>query len=220
MDADAGAPKRATVLVVDDEPNVTRGVELALRHAPFELLTANSAQAALALLRERAIDVVVSDEQMPGMSGIELLRLVRSEFPDAARIMLTGHASLDVASRAINEGRIAFFLQKPCSADALRDAISAALPARLPSAQPRTSADTAEAIARNFPRKDFALLSAREKEVLYLIVDGQRLGQIAKALFISQHTVRNHLKVIFRKLDVHSQPDLMRKGRGSCAPEK
>jgi DNA-binding NarL/FixJ family response regulator len=210
----------ATVLVVDDEPSVTRGIELALRHTPFEILTANSADSALTLLREHSVQVVVSDERMPGMSGIELLTLVRAEFPSAARIMLTGHATVDVASRAINEGRIAFFLQKPCPAEDLIEAISTALTARPDSAQATAGAPSKDVIARNFPRKDFQQLSAREKEVLYLIVDGQRLGQIAKALFISPHTVRNHLKVIFRKLDVHSQSELMHKGRRASAIEK
>jgi DNA-binding NarL/FixJ family response regulator len=199
------------VLVVDDEPSVTRGIQLALRRSTFEVVAANSAASAIELLRARRIDVVVSDERMPGMGGTELLIRVRAEFPAIARILLTGHATLDVAAQAINEGKIAFLLQKPCSIDRLQDAIARAF------AEHRRSAPgfSLQAIAQGFSRADFQRLTKREEEILCLVVDGHRLGQIAKALFISEHTVRNHLKVIFRKLDVHSQGELMRRGRKS-----
>jgi DNA-binding NarL/FixJ family response regulator len=209
--ADAALPM--AVLVVDDEPSVTRGIQLALRRSPFEVAAANSAASAIELLRARRIDVVVSDERMPGMSGTEFLIRVRTEFPETARILLTGQATLDVATRAINEGKIAFLLQKPCPPDRLQDAIARAF------AEHRRSAPgfSLHAIAQGFSRADFQRLTKREEEVLRLVVDGHRLRQIAKALFISEHTVRNHLKVIFRKLDVHSQSELMRKGRESIS---
>jgi two-component system nitrate/nitrite response regulator NarL len=57
-------------------------------------------------------------------------------------------------------------------------------------------------------------LSNRERDVFDLLVDGLRVSQIAKALFISEQTIRNHLKSIFGKLDVHSQAELLSKGRG------
>jgi len=212
-DAPAGVPPvgadKRTVLVVDDEPEVSQGIALALRRAPFAIMAAHSAASAFEVLRAHLIDVVVSDECMPGMTGTVFLARVHMEFPAVARILLTGHATLDVATRAINEGKISFFLQKPCSPERLLEAISGAL-ASQPS---RDARDKEDSIAQGFPRKDFGRLSNREKEILCLIVDGQRLGQIAKALFISEHTARNHLKVIFRKLDVHSQSELMRLGR-------
>lgn len=197
------------VLVVDDEPSVTRGIQLALRRSTFEIVAAHSAASALDLLRARRIDVVVTDERMPGMGGTEFLIRVRAEFPGIARILLTGYATLDVAAQAINEGKIAFLLQKPCPPEQLQDFIARAF------AEHRSSTPgfSLRAIAKGFSRADFERLSKREAEVLCLVVDGQRLGQIAKLLFISEHTVRNHLKVIFRKLDVHSQAELMRRGR-------
>jgi response regulator RpfG family c-di-GMP phosphodiesterase len=76
--------RRAVVLVVDDEPYVTRGIQSALFRSPFEILAANSAADALVLMRERTIDVVVSDECMPGTTGIAFLTRVRSEFPATA----------------------------------------------------------------------------------------------------------------------------------------
>ena len=59
-----------------------------------------------------------------------------------------------------------------------------------------------------------ATLSAREREIFDLLLDGLRLAQVAQSLFISRETVRNHLKAIFHKLDVHSQTELIGKGRG------
>jgi len=83
------------VLIVDDEPHVTEGLKRVLRKEPYEILTASSANQALSILDREAIDVVISDDKMPGMSGSELLSIVSLDYPDTIRIMLTGHASLD-----------------------------------------------------------------------------------------------------------------------------
>ncbi len=103
------------VLFVDDEPHVTEGLKRVLRKEPYDFLSASSAKEALVILKREGVDVVVSDEKMPGMSGAELLTVVRREYPDTIRIILTGHASLDAAIRAINDGGIYRFLTKPCN---------------------------------------------------------------------------------------------------------
>jgi CheY-like chemotaxis protein len=104
----------ATVLFVDDEPNVTDGLKRALRREPYEFLTATSGAAALKILEGQYVDVVVSDEQMPGMSGSVFLSTVRKQFPHTIRMILSGQASLEAAVRAINEGQVhRFFLKHP-----------------------------------------------------------------------------------------------------------
>jgi len=103
------------ILFVDDEPNVTNALKHTLRKEKYDILIANSADEALAILGRELVDVVVSDEKMPGMSGSQLLAKVRREYPDTVRIILTGQASLDAAIRAINEGEIYRFLSKPCN---------------------------------------------------------------------------------------------------------
>jgi two-component system probable response regulator PhcQ len=113
--ADSTQTARITVLLVDDEPKILSGLRVALRKYPFDILTADSAQAALALLDEQPVDVLVSDEQMPQVSGSQLLAIVRQQHPRTVRIILTGHASLDAAVRAINEGEVYRFLTKPCN---------------------------------------------------------------------------------------------------------
>jgi two-component system probable response regulator PhcQ len=101
------------VLFVDDEPNVTEALKRALRKEPYTVLSAGSAEEALRILSLEPVDVVVTDEQMPGMPGSELLAVVCRQYPDTVRIILTGHASLQAALVAINKGEIYRFLTKP-----------------------------------------------------------------------------------------------------------
>jgi two-component system probable response regulator PhcQ len=120
-------PPNATVLLVDDEPHVLEGLKRALRQEPFECLTATSAAAALELLGRHRIDVVISDEQMPGTSGSVFLSRVRTQFPRAIRMILSGQASLEAAVRAINEGEVYRFFLKPCNPADLAHTIHHAL---------------------------------------------------------------------------------------------
>jgi len=103
------------VLLVDDEVNVLDGLRRALCEEPYEIVTAMSGEEALSILEETSIDVVVSDHDMPGMTGVELLSRVHTFYPDTVRFMLTGKATLDVAIEAINKGAIGRFLTKPCN---------------------------------------------------------------------------------------------------------
>jgi two-component system probable response regulator PhcQ len=117
----------ATVLLVDDEPQVLDALKRALRHEPFECLTAPSGTAAQRLLERHHVDVVISDEQMPGMSGSVLLSLVRNQYPHTIRMILSGQASLEAAVRAINEGEVYRFFLKPCNPADLAFTIQQAL---------------------------------------------------------------------------------------------
>jgi len=103
------------ILLVDDEPSVTDAMQRSLRREPFEFISATSGKAALDILASRHIDVVISDEQMPGMPGSKLLTLVRQKYPRAIRMILSGQASLEAAVRAINEGEVHRFFLKPCN---------------------------------------------------------------------------------------------------------
>jgi two-component system, probable response regulator PhcQ len=105
----------AVVLLVDDEPAVSEGMKRTLRREPFEFVTATSGKEALDILSKRHIDVVLSDEQMPGMAGSELLAQVRRLYPRTIRMILSGQASLEAAVRAINEGEVHRFFIKPCN---------------------------------------------------------------------------------------------------------
>ena len=102
------------VLLVDDEPIVTKALKRMLMSEPYKVLSTNSAQKALIIMHEESIDVVITDEKMPGMSGNELLAVIRENFPDTIRIVLTGNAEIETATRAINDGDVYRFLAKPC----------------------------------------------------------------------------------------------------------
>jgi DNA-binding NtrC family response regulator len=117
----------ATVLLVDDEPNVTDALKRALRREPYEILTAISGPSALELLERNHVDVVISDEQMPGMSGSVFLSAVRKQFPHTIRMILSGQASLEAAVRAINEGEVYRFFLKPCNPTDLAFTVQQAL---------------------------------------------------------------------------------------------
>ncbi|ETW95746.1 MAG: hypothetical protein ETSY2_47640, partial [Candidatus Entotheonella gemina] len=112
-----------TVLVLDDEPKVLSGLKRALRKEPYELLCATSAEEAFAILHERPIDVVISDQHMPGMTGTAFLAKVREAYPSTCRFMLTGRASLDVALQAINDDAVRQFFTKPCDPETLAQSI-------------------------------------------------------------------------------------------------
>jgi DNA-binding NtrC family response regulator len=101
------------VLFVDDEPNVTKALKRALRGEHYDILTADSADEALEILARESVDVVVSDENMPGMTGSEFLAIVCDKYPDSIRIILTGQGSLEVAMQAINNAQIYRFFTKP-----------------------------------------------------------------------------------------------------------
>jgi DNA-binding NtrC family response regulator len=103
------------VMVVDDESVIRDMVKDAFSNEPYTLLTADSASQALDILSRESVDVVISDEKMPGMSGSEFLAIVRNKYPETIRIILTGYANLEAAIRAINEGEIYRFFTKPCN---------------------------------------------------------------------------------------------------------
>ena len=104
-----------TVLLVDDDPSVLSGLKRLLRKEAYALLTAGSAEEGAEILASRHVDLIISDEEMPGMSGTEFLARTAQHCPDTVRIVLTGRPSLDAALRAINEGKVHQFLTKPCN---------------------------------------------------------------------------------------------------------
>ena len=117
----------ATILLLDDEPQVTEALKRALRREPYTFLTASSAAEAQRLLEGNEVDVVISDEQMPGMSGSQFLSTVRKQFPNTIRMILSGQATLEAAVRAINEGEVYRFFLKPCNPTDLMFTVKQAL---------------------------------------------------------------------------------------------
>ncbi len=111
----AGGPARTpdVILLVDDEPLVLSALSRLLRALHVEVLTAEDAAAALEIMSTREISLLISDEFMPGMSGTELLEIVRESHPLTVRVMITGNDDLRTAIAAINRGDVFRFVNKP-----------------------------------------------------------------------------------------------------------
>ncbi|MGP1680040.1 MAG: EAL domain-containing protein, partial [Burkholderiales bacterium] len=116
----AGGARTRTLLLVDDEENILSALKRLLRRDGYSLLTANSAAQGLELLASHPVDVIVSDQRMPGMSGVEFLRRVKTLHPQTVRLVLSGYTDLQAVTDAINEGAIYKFLTKPWDDGILR----------------------------------------------------------------------------------------------------
>ena len=101
------------VLLVDDEPNVLHGLTRALRQQPYKTCTARSAEEAMDILKAHRVDLIVSDESMPGTCGTKLLAWVADHFPEVPRIILSGQPNVSSALRAINESGVYRYFTKP-----------------------------------------------------------------------------------------------------------
>jgi putative nucleotidyltransferase with HDIG domain len=112
-----------TVLFVDDEVNILKALKRLLRSEDMNVLCASRGQEALDLLEKNPAQVVVSDQRMPEMTGVDFLSHVRERRPDVVRMMLTGYTEMDVAVDAINRGEIYRLITKPWNDDELRATI-------------------------------------------------------------------------------------------------
>lgn len=106
------AEKKGFILCVDDDPSIVRALQWLLQR-DFEVLTTTSAQEAIELVQANDFDVVVSDQRMPVMTGVELLREVKRLRPRALRILLTGYSDMNAILRSVNESEVFRFVQKP-----------------------------------------------------------------------------------------------------------
>lgn len=115
------------ILLVDDETLVLTALKRALYEEALEIVAATSGEQALGLMKEEPFKVVISDEQMPGMQGSDFLTQIRELYPATIRMMLTGHATLEAAMRAVNDGETYRFFSKPWNDQELIFAIRSAI---------------------------------------------------------------------------------------------
>jgi response regulator RpfG family c-di-GMP phosphodiesterase len=102
-----------TILCVDDEPNILAALRRLFRPTGYEVLTEESAGAALAVLERRPVDIVISDMRMPEMNGVEFLERARALRPNTLRLLLTGNADIKLILDAVNRGQIYRYITKP-----------------------------------------------------------------------------------------------------------
>lgn len=122
------AVTRPCVLFVDDEPRILTALQVIFRK-DYEVVTASGGAAAIAVLRNREVDVVCSDQRMPGVTGVEVLRAARELRPRAMRLLLTGYSDLQAIVGSVNEGEVFRFITKPWVNGELRASLAAAIQA-------------------------------------------------------------------------------------------
>src|SRR5687768_1480658 len=120
------AQRRHTILVVDDEPDVVKSVQDLLRY-DYKVLGATRARDAMRLMEENDVHVVMSDQRMPEMSGVEFLGRARTDHPEAIRLLFTGYADIRAVIDAINQGNVYRYITKPWEPEELQAVIREAV---------------------------------------------------------------------------------------------
>ena len=189
-----------TVFVVDDEPTVRRSVRLILESAGHPIQEFESAVEFLKIMNASLRGCVISDVRMPGIDGIRFLKQLRETNFHLPVIVLTGHADVPMAVKAMKLGAIEF-LEKPVDADVLRDRVAKALLSESQNHQQHL--ELAEI------NTCYESLSPREREVLRLLVAGKQPKMIANILGTAQSTVRIQRQSILKKMRVDNVYDLI-----------
>jgi serine/threonine-protein kinase len=122
------APVRPRILFVDDEPRILVSLRVIFKQ-DYDVVTAEGGAAGLEQIRNSKFDVIVSDQRMPGVTGVEVLRAAREQQPKAMRLLLTGYSDLNAIIGSINEGEIFRFISKPWSNVEIRATMAAAVKA-------------------------------------------------------------------------------------------
>jgi two-component system, NarL family, response regulator LiaR len=196
-------------VVVDDHDLFRTGLQELLEDEGLDVVgAAADGESAVELVAERAPDVVLMDLDLPGLSGVEATRLIKTKSPLTRVLVLTISADEESVIDAIAAGACGYLL-KGTSLESLVAGIESAV-AGDSVVSPAIAAKLFERVRveqTSAPEESVALsqLSQRETEIIKLIAGGMRNAQIADALLISPHTVRNHIANIFAKLHVHSR---------------
>jgi two-component system, NarL family, response regulator DegU len=199
--APAPAARRTVrVLLVDDHRMLREGLRRSIESYGFEVVgEASDGEAAVRMAGALLPDVALLDVTMPVLDGVEACRRIRQQFPSIRVIMLTMHADRDIVTRAVKAGASGY-LAKSCSTDELAEAVRTA--ARGEALSPEFQASVLrESVRLATPQTSEPLISKREEEVLQLIADGLSTTDVARKLYISVKTVKNHLASIYQKLD-------------------
>ena len=188
--------------LIDDDAAVRDSLALLIGTVGLRVQPWASPQDFMAQFDRAGIGAIVLDVRMPGISGLTVLEKLVAEGVDQPAIMLTGHGTVEMRRRAFKSGA-AEFLEKPVDDQKLLDALQSAVQQHVRSRE--RSRDDRDA------RERYARLSAREREVLGLIVAGLTNKEIGRALQVSPRTVETHRASLFAKLDAESLAQLIRR---------
>ena len=190
-----------TVFVVDDDPSVRRSTERLVRSMGFNVKTFGSAKEFSDHARVEGPSCLVLDVHLPGLSGLDLQRELARSGTQIPIIFITGRGSIPMSVRAMKEGAVEF-LTKPTRSRDLLAAIRAAIERDRASHQARRQLDAL--------RERYARLTAREREVMTLVVAGRLNKQIASEVATTERTIKFHRAHIMEKMEAESVAELVR----------
>jgi two-component system response regulator FixJ len=199
--AGPGATLSPLIHLIDDDEAVRSSLALLIGTVGLRVQPWSDPQAFMAGFDRQAVGAIVLDVRMPGISGLAVLDTLVAQGVDQPVIMLTGHGTVEMCRRAFKAGA-AEFLEKPVDDEALLEALQNAVRQHVKSRE-RSQAD-------RHAQQRYAQLSAREREVLGLIVAGLTNKEIGRALDVSPRTVESHRANLFAKLEAESLAQLIR----------
>lgn len=196
-----------SVIVVEDDSEIREGLELLINGTPgFECLqTFEDAETSLKWLDEEIPDVVLMDIGLPGISGIEAIKKIKEKYPNLDVLVLTIHENDEYVFDALCAGATGY-LTKDIPPTKILDGIQEVYEGGAP-----MSSQIARMVIGSFKINPAPDLTNRETEVLTELCNGSSYKMIADKLFISEETVRKHIKNIYKKLEVHSKSEAVAK---------
>jgi DNA-binding NarL/FixJ family response regulator len=202
-----------SIVLADDHPIVRRGLQTVLEHEPdFSIVgVASNGLEALRLTEQLKPDVLILDLMMPGLSGLEILRILRERSLRTRVVILSMHSTTAFIARALQNGAIGYVLKDSTEKDLNRAVREAAAGRRFLSPPVNETAINAYielSKSSSFDAHD--TLTPRQREVLQLTAEGKTSGEVAARLNISQRTVENHRAILMQKLGLQNQTELIR----------
>ncbi len=191
-------PQEITCLIADDHEVVREGLRLSLSRAPHVRVVgeASDGQSAIALAERRRPNVVIMDVRMPGMDGLEATKVLSEKVPSTSVLIFTAYGERSLLGRGLESGAKGYILKEAPHQTLLRAIERVANgegyvdPALMPAFLTKDRED---------------MLTGREREILQLLADGMSNADVAARLFISQETVKSHVRHILAKLEADTR---------------
>ncbi len=192
-------PDEITALIVDDHEVVRQGLRLSLSRAPHIRVVGEASDGleAIDLARRRKPDIVIMDVRMPGMDGLEATRQLVEQLPETKVLLFTAYSERSLLGRGFESGARGYVLKEAPHETLVRaiEKIAAGGDFVDPALMPQALAG----------REQADMLTAREREILQLLADGMSNADVAERLFISQETVKSHVRHILTKLEADTR---------------
>jgi len=194
------------ILIVDDHPLFRKGIKSVLAEDPDVKVIgeAGNSEEAMKLIEKETVDIVILDLQMPGMSGIELSKMIKSRYKNISIILLTMHKDERIFNNSLEYGLEAYILKENAVEEVLK-AVHVVADGNL-----YLSPSMSEyMVQRSMKQKKLAdenpgikILTEKEKEILNMISQNKTTKEIAEVLFVSYKTIENHRANICKKLNI------------------